>query len=61
MSDLADTPASDQVLDAWIDAWMQLVTELRATRGEIDATMMARSRQARQIAWRTRSVALGRT
>lgn len=48
------------MIDAWVDSWMQLVAELRATRGEIDATMLARSRQAQAIAAMNPAIARGR-
>jgi hypothetical protein len=48
--------ATDRMLEAWIDAWMMLITELRATRGAIDSTMHARWRQARRIALANREL-----
>jgi hypothetical protein len=49
------------MIDAWVDAWMHLIAELRETRGEIDATMLARSRQAQAIAAINPTIARGRT
>jgi hypothetical protein len=44
-----DATAMDRTLDAWVIAWRRLVDELLAARGRIDATLLARSRQAKDI------------